>query len=324
MKACMDGRRFGKVGLGTDRRRVLSQTLLWPANRPLTQNFLRYLPPRELRAERTGPQRPRAKWHRTIFISDIHLGTRGCKAEALVSFLTQNTCDTLFLVGDIVDAWRLKRRWLWPEAHTRVVQEILRKVDGGTRVIFVPGNHDEVFRDYCGRSIAGIEIAREAIHETADGRRMLVVHGDQFDGVIACAKWLAHLGDSAYTFALQLNEVCSAVRRRLGLPYWSLSAFLKQKVKNAVDYVCRFQDAVADEARSRGFDGVVCGHIHHAAIEHMGDILYINDGDWVESCTALVEDGRGTLEILRWPPFGESRAADLPSEPVVEIARVAA
>ena len=302
----------------------MSQTLPWTVYGALNQNFLRYSNPGEHGAQRVQPHAPRIKWHRTIFISDVHLGTRGCKAEALASFLAQNTCETLFLVGDIVDAWRLKRRWFWPEAHTRVMQEILRKVDGGIRVVYIPGNHDEVFRDYCGRSVAGIEIAREAVHETADGRKLLVVHGDQFDGVIACARWLAHLGDSAYTFVLQLNEVWSAIRRSLGLPYWSLSAFLKQKVKNAVEYVCRFQEAVAHETRSRGFDGVVCGHIHHASIERVGGILYVNDGDWVESCTALVEDGSGTLEILRWPPFGESRAADLPSEPVVEIARVAA
>jgi UDP-2,3-diacylglucosamine pyrophosphatase LpxH len=272
---------------------------------------------------RRSPQRYRPR-HRTIFISDIHLGTRGCKAEALADFLSRNSCHTLFLVGDIVDGWRLKRRWFWPDAHSRVLREILHKVDTGTRVIYVPGNHDEAFRDYCGRNIAGVEIMREAIHETADGRRLLVVHGDQFDGVIACAKWLAHLGDWAYTLALHLNEVFSTIRRCLGLPYWSLSAYLKQKVKNAVEYVCRFQDAVAREARSRGFDGVVCGHIHHAAVERIEGILYLNDGDWVESCTALVEDARGTLEIFRWPAFGDSQESGPFAEAVGEIAAIAA
>jgi UDP-2,3-diacylglucosamine pyrophosphatase LpxH len=269
-------------------------------------------------------QTHRPSWHRTIFISDIHLGTRGCKAEALVDFLTRNTCDTLFLVGDIVDGWRLRHRWFWPESHTQVLQEILRKVDGGTRVVYIPGNHDEAFRDYCGRYIAGIEVARESVHESADGRRFLVIHGDQFDGVIACAKWLAHLGDRAYTVALQLNEVCSTARRWLGLPYWSLSAFLKQKVKNAVAYVCKFQEAVAREAHAKGFDGVVCGHIHHAAIGRIGEIVYLNDGDWVESCTALVEDAWGRMEILRWAPFGESRNTIPAGEPIREIARIAA
>ncbi len=265
-----------------------------------------------------------SKRHRTLFISDTHLGTRGCKAEALADFLAQNSCDTLYLVGDIVDGWRLKRRWHWPEAHSRVIHEILRKVDAGTRVIYVPGNHDEAFRDYCGRLVAGVEVLREAIHETADGRRLLVLHGDQFDGVIACAKWLAHLGDGAYTLALRLNDALSAVRRRLGLPYWSLSAYLKQKVKNAVEYVCRFQDAVAREARERGFDGVVCGHIHHAAIERIQGILYLNDGDWVESCTALAEDAHGHLEILRWPAFGEERTPEFDSEAIGQIAALAA
>ncbi|HEX3673977.1 MAG TPA: UDP-2,3-diacylglucosamine diphosphatase [Rhizomicrobium sp.] len=238
--------------------------------------------------------------HRTIFISDAHLGTRGCKAEMLAEFLAANQCRTLYLVGDIIDGWRLKRRWYWPEAHNRVLCEILHKIDTGTRVIFIPGNHDELFRDYCGRTIAGVEIMREAIHETADGKRLLVIHGDQFDSVIACAKWLAHLGDWAYTAALELNEYWGAARRALGLGYWSLSAWLKQKVKNALDYIDRFEDTVANHVRERGFDGAVCGHIHHAQIREIGGVLYHNDGDWVESCTALVEDARGRLEILSW------------------------
>ena len=238
--------------------------------------------------------------HRTIFISDVHLGTRGCKAELLADFLARNTCDTLYLVGDIVDGWQLKRRWYWTEAQTRVVREILRKVDEGVRVVFVPGNHDEFLRDYCGRSVAGIEVVREAIHQTADGRRLLVLHGDQFDGVIGYAKWLAHVGDWAYSFALALNDRLHILRRSLGLPYWSLSACLKRKVKNAVEYVSRFEDVVARAAAPKGVDGVLCGHIHQAEIRQIGPILYLNDGDWVESCTALVEDARGHLEILRW------------------------
>jgi len=248
-----------------------------------------------------------ARHHRTIFISDVHLGTRGCKAELLADFLGKNSCDTLFLVGDIVDGWRLKRRWFWPEAHDAVLAALLHKIDTGTRVVFVPGNHDEVFREYCGRSIAGVEIVREAIHETADGRRLLVLHGDHFDAVIAYAKWLAHLGDWTYSLALELNEVCHLVRRNFGMNYWSLSAFLKQKVKNALEYICRFEDAVAREVRARGFDGVVCGHIHHAAIKRIGGILYFNDGDWVESCTALVEDAQGHLEILCWASSAKER-----------------
>jgi len=254
--------------------------------------------------------RPR-RHHRTIFISDTHLGTRGCKAEALADFLAHNECQTLFLVGDIVDGWQLKRRWFWNEAHGQVVAQILRKVDGGTRVIFVPGNHDEFARDYAGRLFGGIEIINETVHETADGKRFLVLHGDRFDGVIACAKWLAHAGDWAYGVALSWNDVLFRARKALCLPYWSLSAWLKHKVKNAVEYISRYEECVAAEAKKRGVDGVVCGHIHHAEIRMIGDVLYLNDGDWVESCSALVEDARGHMEILRWAlPSQTSTAMD--------------
>jgi UDP-2,3-diacylglucosamine pyrophosphatase LpxH len=238
--------------------------------------------------------------HRTIFVSDTHLGTRGCKAEALADFLAHNECDTLFLVGDIVDGWQLKRRWYWTDAQSQVVMQILRKVDAGTRVVFVPGNHDEFARDYAGRLFAGVEIINEAVHETADGKRLWVLHGDRFDGVIAYAKWLAHVGDWAYGMALRLNDMLFSVRKQLGMPYWSLSAFLKHKVKNAVEYISRFEEIVAREAEMRGVDGVVCGHIHHAEIRQIGGVLYLNDGDWVESCSALVEDAQGNMEILRW------------------------
>ena len=251
----------------------------------------------------------RYRRHRTIFISDTHLGTRGCKAEALADFLAHNDCATLFLVGDIVDGWQLKRRWYWTQAQSQVVAQILRKVDTGTRVIFVPGNHDEFARDYAGRLFAGVEITQEAIHETADGKNLWVLHGDRFDGVITCAKWLAHLGDRAYGMALRWNDHLFAVRKRLGLPYWSLSSWLKHKVKNAVEYISRFEEIVAREAKLRGVDGVVCGHIHHAEIRRIGDVLYLNDGDWVESCSALVEDAMGKMEILRWATTGHAAAA---------------
>ena len=264
---------------------------------------------------RPGTQQParlltpgRYRKHRTIFISDTHLGTRGCKAEALADFLAHNDCETLYLVGDIVDGWQL-RRWYWSVAQNHVVAEIMRKVDAGTRVIFVPGNHDEFARDYAGRLFGGIEITHETIHETADGKRLWVLHGDRFDGVIGCAKWLAHAGDWAYGMALRLNDFLMAVRSRLGLPYWSLSAWLKHAVKNAVEYLSSFEEVVAREAASRGVDGVVCGHIHHAEIRRIGSVLYLNDGDWVESCSALVEDARGTMEILRWAPPPQRRAA---------------
>jgi UDP-2,3-diacylglucosamine pyrophosphatase LpxH len=252
---------------------------------------------------------PAPRRHRTIFISDTHLGTRGCKAEALADFLAANESRTLYLVGDIIDGWQLKRRWYWTPAQSRVVSEILRKVHGGTRVIFVPGNHDEFARDYCGLLFAGIEVKNELIHETGDGRRLLVLHGDQFDSVIACAKWLAHLGDWAYGAALAWNDRLAVLRRALGFPYWSFSAWAKHKVKNASQYISHFEEAVAAEAHRRGVDGVVCGHIHHAEIRTIGGIVYHNDGDWVESCSALVEDERGHMEILRWTTASRPRSA---------------
>ncbi len=194
-----------------------------------------------------------------------------------------------------------------------MVHEILRKVDEGTRVVFVPGNHDEFLRPFCGRHYAGVEVVRETVHETADGKRLLVIHGDQFDGVINLAKWLAHLGSWAYDKALQFNEMLHAVRRAVGLPYWSLSAWLKHAVKDAVEYVCRFEDVVARAAESRGLDGVICGHIHQAQIRTIGNVLYLNDGDWVESCTALVEDARGHLEIVHWAAAPVSTPASAPA-----------
>jgi UDP-2,3-diacylglucosamine pyrophosphatase LpxH len=278
-----------------------------------------FTPTRAASLPATAIDTARFRRHRTIFISDTHLGTRGCKAEALADFLAHNECETLFLVGDIVDGWQLKRRWYWSEAQTRVVGEILRKVDGSTRVVFVPGNHDEFARDYAGRLFAGVEIVNEAIHETAQAKRLWVLHGDRFDGVIAYAKWLAHAGDWAYGMALRLNDLLFAMRRRLGLPYWSLSAFLKHKVKNAVEYISRFEEIVAREAEMRGVDGVVCGHIHHAEIRPIGGVLYLNDGDWVESCSALVEDAQGNMEILRWADPQQRHAARL-SGPAASVA----
>jgi UDP-2,3-diacylglucosamine pyrophosphatase LpxH len=249
----------------------------------------------------------RIRRHRTIFISDTHLGTRGCKADRLADFLAHNDCATLYLIGDIVDGWALKRNWYWPEAHNRVVAEILRKVESGTRVIYVPGNHDEALRDYTGVSLAGVELRHDAIHKTADGKQLLVIHGDQFDGIIATARWLAYLGDRAYGFALALNTVFNAARKWLGMPYWSLSAYLKFKVKNAAKFISNFEDALAREAKSRGLDGVVCGHIHHAEVRDISGLLYCNDGDWVESCTALTEDAIGRLRIVTWTDPAETQ-----------------
>ncbi len=238
--------------------------------------------------------------YRTIWISDLHLGTRGCKAEFLLDFLRRTEADTIYLVGDIIDCWRLRKVWYWPQAHNDVVQKVLRKVRKGARVVYVPGNHDEWLRDYAGLQFGGVEVVEEAIHVTADGRRLLVFHGDMFDAVVIYARWLAVLGDHAYDAALWLNRHFNTVRRRLGYDYWSLSAYLKRRVKNAVQYMNSFAEAVADEARRRGVDGVVCGHIHHAEIRDLGGVLYCNDGDWVESCTALVEHFDGRLELVDW------------------------
>jgi len=235
---------------------------------------------------------------RTVWISDLHLGTPGCQARALLDFLRTTRCHTLYLVGDIVDGWQLRRSWYWPQAHNDVVQKLLRKARKGTRVVFVPGNHDEFARRYVSHNFGGVDVVDECIHVTADGRRLWVTHGDLFDGVIQCAKWLAYVGDIAYELTLKVNRWFNQARARLGFPYWSLSKYLKLKVKRAVSYVSDFEVAVAREARRRGADGVVCGHIHHAEIRDIEGVLYCNDGDWVESLTALVEHHDGRLEII--------------------------
>lgn len=238
--------------------------------------------------------------YNTVWISDVHLGARGCKADLLLEFLRSSHCETLYLVGDIVDGWRLKRGWYWPQPHNDVVQKLLRRARKGTRVIYVPGNHDHFARDYVGNSFGAIEVVDEAIHHSADGRALLVVHGDAFDGVVRYARWLAVLGDHAYTMALALNHWFNAIRRLLGYPYWSLSAYLKYKVKNAVQFIGDYERAVVDAARQRQVDGIVCGHIHHAELREIDGLIYANCGDWVESCTALVEHRDGRLEIVRW------------------------
>jgi UDP-2,3-diacylglucosamine pyrophosphatase LpxH len=249
--------------------------------------------------EEEEEKRPKLRF-RTIWISDTHLGTPGCNADLLFDFLRSVKCDTLYLVGDIIDGWRLKRGWYWPTRHNDVVRRVMKMAKKGTRVVYVPGNHDEVLRDFVGLTFGDIEVVAEAVHETADGRRLLVLHGDEFDGVVLYARWLAFLGDHAYATLLKLNIWFNAARRQLGLPYWSLSAFLKHRVKRAVEFISRYEEAVAHAAERRGADGVVCGHIHSAEIRQMGRVTYYNDGDWVESCTALVEHSDGRMEILDW------------------------
>ncbi len=240
--------------------------------------------------------------YRTIFISDTHLGTRGCRSDFLVDFLRRTSCEHLFLVGDIVDGWRLRKSWYWDANHDEALRLVMAKARNGVRITYIPGNHDEMLRAWLPRGLefAGIHLCQDAAHVTADGRRLLVMHGDEFDSVVRHARFLALLGDWAYSAALVANRHFNAVRRRLGHPYWSLSAWLKRQVKGACKAIDCFETALAAEARRRGFDGVVCGHIHQAEMRQIDGVLYVNDGDWVESCTALVEHFDGRLELLDW------------------------
>lgn len=237
---------------------------------------------------------------RAMFLSDIHLGSTGCQSELLLDFLRDHDADVIYLVGDIVDGWRLKRNWYWPQTHNDVIQKLLRKGRKGTRLVYVPGNHDEFLRDYLDNSFGSVDVVDRAMHEAHDGRRYLVLHGDQFDVVVRHARFLAIFGDWAYEVALAANTYVNRVRRLFGFPYWSLSAWAKLKVKNAVNFIGEFERAVATAAKSAGADGVVCGHIHHATIHDDYGIHYINTGDWVESCTAVVETMQGEFEIIRW------------------------
>jgi UDP-2,3-diacylglucosamine pyrophosphatase LpxH len=237
---------------------------------------------------------------RTIWISDVHLGTPGCQANYLLDFLKSHESETLYLVGDILDGWHLKKGWYWPQTHNDVVQKILRKGRKGTRVVYIPGNHDESVRQFIGLTFGEIEVLEDVIHTTAAGKRLWITHGDLFDGVMQHARWLAYVGDSAYTLILKLNRWFNAIRVRMGLPYWSLSQYLKHQVKNAVNFISAFEHVMTEEARRRDCDGVVCGHIHKAEIRDINGMLYANDGDWVESLTALVEDFDGDLRIIHW------------------------
>jgi UDP-2,3-diacylglucosamine pyrophosphatase LpxH len=245
--------------------------------------------------------------YRTLFLSDIHLGTRGCQAALLLDFLRHNEADTIYLVGDIIDGWRLKKGWYWPQEHNDVVQKLLRQVRKGTRMFYIPGNHDEFARDFVGTVFGGVEVIDHAYHNTADGKRLLVVHGDQFDMVVHHARWLALLGDWAYEWALRTNVVINRVRRFLGFPYWSLSAWAKHKVKNAVNFIGAYEEALTEAARRHQADGVICGHIHFAAIRDLGGTLYVNTGDFVESCTGVAEHPDGRLEILHWRLTADER-----------------
>lgn len=249
-----------------------------------------------------------AKHFRTMFLSDIHLGTRGCKADLLLDFLREHDADRIYLVGDIFDGWRLRKGWYWPQSHNDVVQKLLRKGRKGAQIIYVPGNHDEIMRSYLGTHFGDIEVKSNDIHEGADGTRYLVTHGDQFDMVVMNAKWLAHVGDHAYSFALWLNGIFNRVRRLWGGQYWSLSKWAKLKVKKAVNFIGEYETVLAEEARTHGVHGVICGHIHHAANGDIDGVRYLNTGDWVESCTAIVEHASGEMELIDWASTKRARA----------------
>lgn len=255
---------------------------------------------------------------RTIFISDVHLGSKAAQTDLLLDFLRHHEADTIILVGDIVDGWRLKRSWHWPQGCNDVVQKLLRKARKGCRIVYIPGNHDEFLRDFPGMHFGGIEVAERIIHEAADGKKYLVLHGDEFDVVVRNARLLAYLGDWAYDAAIALNVVLAAIRRRLGMPYWSFSAWAKLQVKHAVNFIGEFQRIVAEEARKSEVDGVICGHIHHAVMEDIDGIHYVNTGDWVESCTAVVERHDGTLEMITWQQPAEVTAAQPLASEVLE------
>jgi UDP-2,3-diacylglucosamine pyrophosphatase LpxH len=251
--------------------------------------------------------------YRTIWISDVHLGTKGCNAELLIDFLDHTDSDTMYLVGDIIDGWRLKKKFYWPAAHNDIVWRLLKRAKRGTRIVYIPGNHDEMFRQFTGLNFGGIEIRRAAFHDTADGRRLMVLHGDEFDAVMLSHRWLAFVGDWAYISVMKLNVIVNGIRKALGKPYWSLSKAAKHKVKNAVEFIGKYEEVVAKAAGERGVNGVVCGHIHtaeHRMFDHSGRAVeYWNDGDWVEGCNALVEHHDGSMEILNWPDVVAQREA---------------
>jgi UDP-2,3-diacylglucosamine pyrophosphatase LpxH len=238
--------------------------------------------------------------YRSVFISDVHLGFRGCQASQVLDFLQSTESKYLYLVGDIVDLWAMKNGIYWPETHNQVVREVLDKARRGTEVIYTPGNHDALFRTHLDAHFGNLAVRDEVIHTTADGRRFLVMHGDAYDTVVQNGQWLAKIGSRAYDHLLALNGIISRIRRLLGLRYWSLAGYLKYKVKNAVRYIGHFEVAVAKDAARREVDGMICGHIHHAEMREIAGIAYCNCGDWVESCTALVEHHDGRLELLRW------------------------
>lgn len=238
--------------------------------------------------------------YRTIFISDSHLGAKGCKDVFLAEFLKYNECEKLYLVGDIIDGWRLKKRMFWPQSHTNVIRRILTMSKRGTDVVYVTGNHDDFLRRYSGLNFGNIELCDETVFKAKNGEQFLVVHGDKYDGVIQTQKWLAILGDWSYETLIIINRYFNQIRRKFGMGYWSLSSYVKHKVKGAVSFISAYEEAVVKDCKEQGFTGVICGHIHHPEIRMIDDVQYLNCGDWVESCTAIVETLEGEMKLLRW------------------------
>ncbi len=238
---------------------------------------------------------------RSIFLSDIHLGTRGCQADGLIAFLRDYEAEHLFLLGDIIDFWSMSRSIHWTEAQNTVVQKVLRRARHGEKVMLIPGNHDEALREYIGASFGDIHIKAEHIHETADGRHLLLLHGDEFDQVTRHHRWIAILGDIGYNLLVRFNGTLSWIRRTLRIAgYWSLAGYAKRRVKRAISFIFDFEEILIRTVRERKLDGIVCGHIHSAALRETDGVLYINCGDWVDSCTAIVEHPDGRLELIEW------------------------
>jgi len=261
---------------------------------------------------------------RTVWLSDIHLGFHGCKADSLLDFLKHVECDYIYLVGDIFDVWSLKQKgFYWPQSHNNVIRTILGKAKHNTKVIYIPGNHDDMFRDYDGMTFGNVEIHNKYIHDTVDGRKLLMLHGDEFDGAVQLSRLASFIGDKSYDISLYLNRYLQAFRRLMGFPYWSLSGYLKSKVQNAMDVISKFENAVANEAKNSDVDGVVCGHIHNAQLKEINGILYCNDGDWVENCTTMIEHYDGTLELLRWREKAITLAIHPPKHNIVNEDKIA-
>jgi UDP-2,3-diacylglucosamine pyrophosphatase LpxH len=258
---------------------------------------------------------------RSAFLSDVHLGYRGCRAEALLEFLHRLEARNIFIIGDLVDFWALRRALYWPKPHQDVLKALLAKAQSGTRVVYVPGNHDDLLRDFCGMRVLNVDVRRRLVHRTADGRRMLVIHGDEFDDAVRFSRFRRALGAGIYDGLLRANHSLDRLRRAFGFGEWSLTAWIKHRVADARRYIARFEEAAANAAERAGCDGVICGHLHHPAVRDIDGVLYCNDGDWVENCTALVEDFSGRLSILRWT--GEARAG-APAAPGPVPARAAA